>query len=198
MKQLIRSAMGRVFVLARAWTWATAPALIERARRTAGLEGVLQLLEDSSGNTAVALLQKMGATVGSGVRIHRGLTLHNVEAGVLPLHIGDGCHIGRQVFVDLAEQVSVGQRVTIAMRVMIITHMSSGDSRVWSGTSRERKRPVIIEDDVYVGAGAILLPGVQLKRGSLIGAGAVVTRDVPEGAIVVGVPAARIRSKADA
>jgi acetyltransferase-like isoleucine patch superfamily enzyme len=47
----------------------------------------------------------------------------------------------------------------------------------------------VIEDDVWVGAGAVILPGVTIGRGAIVGAGAVVTRDVPPFAIVAGVPA---------
>jgi maltose O-acetyltransferase len=49
--------------------------------------------------------------------------------------------------------------------------------------------PVIIEDDVWVGANAILLPGVHVGRGSVIGAGAVVTNPIPSGVLAVGNPA---------
>lgn len=50
-------------------------------------------------------------------------------------------------------------------------------------------RPVVIDDDVWIGENAILLPGVRVARGAVIGAGAVVTKDVPPYAIVLGVPA---------
>jgi acetyltransferase-like isoleucine patch superfamily enzyme len=50
-------------------------------------------------------------------------------------------------------------------------------------------RPVVIEDDVWIGIGAILLKGVRIGAGARVGAGAVVTRDVPPGATVAGNPA---------
>ena len=50
-------------------------------------------------------------------------------------------------------------------------------------------KPVVIEDDVWIGIGAMILKGVQVGRGARIGAGAVVTRDVPAGATVTGNPA---------
>ena len=49
--------------------------------------------------------------------------------------------------------------------------------------------PVVIDDDVWIGTAAIILQGVHIGRGSIIGAGAVVTRDIPPFSIAVGVPA---------
>src|ERR1022692_3366992 len=55
--------------------------------------------------------------------------------------------------------------------------------------------PVIIADDVWIGARAIILPGVTVGSGSIIGAGAVVSKDVPPGAVVVGNPARIVRNR---
>jgi acetyltransferase-like isoleucine patch superfamily enzyme len=55
--------------------------------------------------------------------------------------------------------------------------------------------PIIIEDDVWVGFGAIVLSGVRIGKGAVIGAGSVVTRDVPEGAVVAGSPARVIKMR---
>ncbi|HOA81763.1 MAG TPA: DapH/DapD/GlmU-related protein, partial [Defluviitaleaceae bacterium] len=52
-----------------------------------------------------------------------------------------------------------------------------------------KAQEIVIEDDAWIGAGAIILPGVRIGRGAVIGAGAVVTRDIPEYSIAVGVPA---------
>ena len=49
--------------------------------------------------------------------------------------------------------------------------------------------PVIIEDDVYIGARVTILPGVKISKGAVIGAGAIVNKDIPEYAIAVGIPA---------
>jgi acetyltransferase-like isoleucine patch superfamily enzyme len=53
--------------------------------------------------------------------------------------------------------------------------------------------PVVIEEDCWLGTGAIILPGVRVGRGSIIGAGAVVTKDIPPLSLAVGVPARVVR-----
>jgi maltose O-acetyltransferase len=58
-------------------------------------------------------------------------------------------------------------------------------------------KAIIIEDDVWIGAGAVIMPGVTLRRGTVVGANSVVTKDTEEYAVVVGAPARKIRSRAD-
>jgi virginiamycin A acetyltransferase len=60
---------------------------------------------------------------------------------------------------------------------------------------RELNAPVVIEDDVWLGTNAIVLPGVTVRRGAVVGAGAVVTRDVQPYAIALGVPAREVRKR---
>ena len=62
-------------------------------------------------------------------------------------------------------------------------------------SGRGDKYKIIVEDDVWIGNGAILLSGVNVGRGSIIGAGSVVTKDVPANSIVAGVPAKPLRKK---
>ena len=59
------------------------------------------------------------------------------------------------------------------------------------------KHPPIIEDDVWISSGAIILPGVRIGKGAIIAAGAVVTKDVEEYSVVAGVPAKKIKMRFD-
>ncbi|HDK42384.1 MAG TPA: hypothetical protein ENG87_03320 [Candidatus Pacearchaeota archaeon] len=59
------------------------------------------------------------------------------------------------------------------------------------------KKPVVIEDNVWIGYRVIILPGVHVRRNAIIGAGAVVTKDVPPYAIVGGVPAKVLKMRTD-
>jgi acetyltransferase-like isoleucine patch superfamily enzyme len=112
------------------------------------------------------------------------------------IEIGDDVYIGPGpvMYAERRSGIRIGSKVLLGPKVMII-----GGNHNWSVIGRfmfdvKEKRPeddetVIIEDDVWIGAGAIILKGVRIARGSIVGAGAVVTRDVPPYSIVAGVPA---------
>lgn len=151
-----------------------------------GFEGVLRMLADLDGDDALTLLSKCGAKMGSGNRVGVGLIVHNANGGFSHLSIGDDCHLGRQVFLDLAAPLSLGNRVTLSMRTTVLTHTDVGDSRCGIPTQRAGVR---VEDDVYVGANATLLAGITISTGAVVAAGALVHRDVPAHTIVAGVPA---------
>jgi serine acetyltransferase len=182
----MRSLTFRVLQKCRSLARAAAVSNLAAVRATGGLEEVLRLLQNADGDDAVAILRAEGARVGSRARILRGIVVHNAEPALANLQIGDDCHVGREVFVDLASPVRIGDRVTISMRVMLITHTNVGDSRC--GLS-PRSAGIDIGDDAYIGAGATILPGVRIGGAAIVGAGAVVTRDVEAATTVVGIPA---------
>jgi maltose O-acetyltransferase len=104
------------------------------------------------------------------------------------------CEIGSRTWVNwmtviYAEGgVSIGSDVHIAAHCTItsMTHPTDPDER---RTGRVEFAPVRIEDGAWLGAGAVVLPGVKIGRDAIVGAGAVVTSDVAPGTTVVGVPA---------
>jgi len=86
----------------------------------------------------------------------------------------------------------IGNRVMIGSHTAIttLTHdYHQEDIRFLPAVDKR----IVIGDDVWIGAHAVILPGVTIGRGAVVGAGAVVTKDVPEGAIVVGTPAGVIK-----
>jgi maltose O-acetyltransferase len=111
---------------------------------------------------------------------------------------GFNIHIGADSFLNFncvildTVAVTIGDRVQIASAVQILAadHPLDPEARR-SGV--ESGRPVAIEDDVWIGAGAILVPGVTIGTGSVIGAGSVVTRDIPAGVVAVGNPCRVLR-----
>jgi acetyltransferase-like isoleucine patch superfamily enzyme len=112
------------------------------------------------------------------------------------LRIGDESWIGQQCFLNAAGDLTIGTRVGVGPGVKILTseHREAGRETAVL-FSPVAMAPVVIEDDADIGLGAILLPGVTIGRGAVIGAGAVVTRDVPAYAVVAGSPARILRHR---
>lgn len=100
--------------------------------------------------------------------------------------------VGINAFTHIfgAGGVHIGARTRISTGCSIasITHSEEIATR-----DRGIELPVIIEEDCWLGTGAIVLPGVHIGRGSIIGAGAVVTKDIPPLSLAVGVPARVVR-----
>lgn len=116
--------------------------------------------------------------------------------------IGSHCWIGKGVTIGDETRIQTGVFIPndtiIGERVFIGPHVCMTDDRYPKVRGDYHAEPPIIEDDVSIGANATILPGVRLGKGSMVGAGAVVTHDVPEGATVVGCPAQIIQPKAEA
>lgn len=160
------------------------------SRRVFGFErGLLVRLRNSTSRLVPRLLRHYGATIGDDVRIASPLIVHNAKRSFENLTVKDGAYIGRDCLLDLEQPIEIGARVTLAMRVTIVTHMDVGRSS-WSERGYPTSSaPVTIGDDAYIGVGAILLPGVRIGAGALVGAAALVRHDVAPGARVAGVPA---------
>lgn len=110
--------------------------------------------------------------------------------------IGDDTWIGQGVFFHAAGGIQVGKRVGVGPFVKILTSFHEEAGRDLSILEAPLAfREVVIEDDCDLGVGSIFLPGVHVGRGVQVGAGAVVTRDVPEYCVVAGNPARVLRTR---
>jgi acetyltransferase-like isoleucine patch superfamily enzyme len=105
------------------------------------------------------------------------------------LEIGDDTWIGHQVFIASGSSVRVGKCVDIAPKVFIGTGTHELDTEGEHSAGPGINRDVIIDDGVWLGACATILPGTSIGHKSVVAAGSVVSRDVPERKIVGGVPA---------
>lgn len=122
--------------------------------------------------------------------------------------IGDYCFLGPQSKIWSVEKVVIGNRVLISHNVNIHDNNSHAmlsaqrheDFKYMlknSGNLRESdlgQKEVIIEDDVWIGLNSIILPGVRIGKSSIIGAGSIVTKDIPPFSIAIGNPAKVIKS----
>ncbi len=111
--------------------------------------------------------------------------------------IGNNSHVAPFSVINGEGGVKIGNKVGIGSGVKIYSISFNGDD-----TSRDiidtpvKLKEVIIEDNVMIGANSVLIPGVKIGHGSIIGAGAVVIRDIPSNSIAVGVPAKVIKERA--
>jgi len=149
-----------------------------------------------------------GALVGKGTRVDRPWTVAlgdrcQLEPGVwikvvadsARVTIGDYTFLGRRVEIDASTSVSIGNHVLVAPGVFVTDHAHRIAAEARIGDQGCVAGPVVVEDDAWLGAQSVILPGVRIGRGAVVGAGAVVTHDVPPGAVVAGVPARVLRQR---
>ena len=108
------------------------------------------------------------------------------------LFLGDHVYLNVQCTILDCAEVHIGNHVMFGPAVQVYTpaHMLEAEAR---NEGLEVARSIVIEDNVWLGGGAILLPGTRVGRNAVVGAGAVVTRNVPAGTVVAGNPAKVIR-----
>ena len=110
------------------------------------------------------------------------------------IEISDGCRIGAQSHITSINKIILGKNVLTGPRVLI-TDNSHGEFNPEHLNIAPNNRllcskgPVIIEDNVWIGEGAMILPNVRIGKGSIIAANSVVTKDVPSYCIAAGTPA---------
>jgi len=112
------------------------------------------------------------------------------------LTIGSGTWIGPQCFIYASAGIEIGHNVGIGPKVVIVTSQHDiRDTSIPILHSPLKHAPVVIGDDADIGCASIILPGVTIGKGAQIGAGSIVTRDVPAYAIAAGSPAKILRMR---
>lgn len=127
------------------------------------------------------------ASVGPGTRLRMPLIVYAPEC----LRLGEDTGIGEFCVLRANGGMTIGDRVQIAAGAILTTR---GHPLGIPRHTQTVDAPIVIEDDVWIGAGAIILPGVTVGRGAIVAAGAIVTRDVEPMTVVAGVPARRLRT----
>lgn len=137
--------------------------------------GVIELHSDCWVNDGVEISAIGQIIIGRGTTLQRNVTLNG------QVKLGVGCLLAPNVFISSTTHVYdryPGVPVREQERLL-----------PWEEFLLHYNRPISVGDDVWIGVNAVLLPGVQIGSHAIVGANAVVTKDVPEGAIVAGVPA---------
>jgi len=126
----------------------------------------------------------------AGIKLGKGATIHMWASFFQPrnITIGEGTRIGDHAFLDGRARLMIGKEVDIASYVMIYNSEHNLESDEFTAT----EEPVEIGDYSFIGPRVIILPGVKIGMGAVVAAGAVVTKDIEDYAIVGGVPAVKI------
>jgi acetyltransferase-like isoleucine patch superfamily enzyme len=136
----------------------------------------------------------IGATIEHHAGIHLGCYLWSYtprQVRRTGFRIGAYSRINRDCCLDVRGRLDIGENVSISPEVTVLT----ASHAVNAPDFHVELRPVVIEDHVWIGIRATILPGVTLGRGSVVAAGSVVTRDVPALSIVAGVPAREVGTR---
>jgi acetyltransferase-like isoleucine patch superfamily enzyme len=138
-----------------------------------------------------------GVDIGAGSLVMHGAVLHVYNFRNLPhagIRIGRNCLIGEYCVIRGQGGVHIGDRVYASplSQIIAVNHVFSDADRPFVEQGIVAKG-IHIEDDVWIGAGAVITDGVRIGRGAVVAAGAVVTADVPPATVVGGVPARELR-----
>jgi len=138
-----------------------------------------------------------GVRIGDNSLVMHGATLHVYNFRNLPhafIHIGRDCVIGEYNVLRGQGGITLGDRVVTAplVQILAVNHVYADPTRpvIEQGITAEG---ISVEDDVWIGAGAIITDGVRIGRGAVVAAGAVVTQDIPPHTLTGGVPARVLR-----
>lgn len=133
----------------------------------------------------------MGLKMGHSVEIYGKVVIHDVSR----VSIGDNTTIGAFTVLFGSGTITIGHDVLISTNCSLfsITHRTDAlaQGRLYRNT--RQMAPITIGNNVWIGTGCRILPGVTIGDNSIVGAGSVVTRSVPAGVVVIGVPAKIVR-----
>jgi acetyltransferase-like isoleucine patch superfamily enzyme len=137
-------------------------------------------------------LRLNGARIGARVVFYPGVWI----APGRGLTLKDDVDLALDVYIESSGGVEIGARVLVGPRTCIISANHAvplGRARIFGAGRVEA--PVVIEDDVWLGANVMVLPGVRIGEGAVVGAGSVVTKSIPPMTVAVGNPARVVRER---
>jgi maltose O-acetyltransferase len=171
---------------------ATDPELVAADIRAQNLLFRFNMTPPDAGNERRALLLELFGSFGAGAVVRPSFRCDYGSN----ITIGESTFINYDcVFLD-CNRIDIGREVQIAPRVQIYTATHPLDAAT-RRSSLEFALPVVIHDGVWLGGGAIVCPGVTIGENTVVGAGSVVTRDLPAGVLAVGNPCRVLRAIPD-
>lgn len=135
----------------------------------------------------IRLLRWFGATVGHGVLVKPRVTIKFPWR----LHLGNQVWIGEGVWIDNLARVTIGDNVCISQGALLLT----GSHHYGKPGFDLMVKPVVLENGVWIGAKALVCPGVRVYASAVLTAGSVATQDIPTGTVYQGNPAVFKRNR---
>jgi maltose O-acetyltransferase len=139
------------------------------------------------------LLRQLLGSLGEGSEI---LPRFQCDYGI-HITIGAGCFINYDAILLDCAPITIGDHVSIGPRAQLVTALHPVDDLEARRAGWESAAPIVIGDNVWLAAGVIVCPGVIIGNDTVIGAGSVVTKDVPAGVLAAGNPCRVIRALAE-
>lgn len=150
-------------------------------KRIVNLQGLIRILY------RIFRLSSKGAKIGCLSTVGK-LELNGKAANLI---MGKECVIGNRVHLALHDKIKLGNNVVISDGCVLLTASHDVNSHDW----QQVKAPIIIEDYAWIATNSIILPGVTIGRAAVVGAGAVVTRNIPAYQVVAGNPARIVKER---
>ncbi len=186
MKRRIRR-LGKPFILILVFVKA------EIIYRIFGIDHLSNYINGLSRQTIRHVLSRFGAKIGNKASISTKIVIDNaVTNDYSHLVIGNRCYIGKNVFFDLVEPVVIEDEGVISARVTFLTHSDPGERLLRKYFDRSTGE-IRVGKGAWIGACATIMPGVTIGEGAVVGANALVNKDIPPYSVAAGVPAKIIR-----
>jgi len=132
--------------------------------------------------------------LGENCRLEHGIYFHydGIYSKGPSICIGNNVFIGNNTEFNITEKITIGDNCLIAAGCRLIDHNHGTALGLLMNTQQGPKKEIILKDDVWLGCHVVILKGVCIKKGAVVAAGSVVTKDIPENEIWGGVPAKKI------
>lgn len=135
----------------------------------------------------IALLRMFGAKIGKGLVIKNNVVIKSPWN----LTVGDDCWLGENCWIDNLDKVCIGNNVCISQGALLLT----GNHDYTVSSMPYRNAAITLEDGVWIGAKAVVCPGVTVHRNAILTVGSVATKEMEENGIYQGNPAVRVRTR---
>lgn len=133
------------------------------------------------------LLRRFGAKIGKGLVIKNNVIVKSPWY----LNIGDNCWLGEGCWIDNLDRITIGNDVCISQGALLLT----GNHDYSIPTMPYRNAPIVIQDGAWIGAKAVVCPGVTVHEGAILTVGSVATKDIEAWKVYQGNPASPIRER---